>query len=129
MLLTRQEAADSYLFSSILDTLIFQSIQLQKLETFQSNSTTLLQLYAMTCRSTSDVSAFSERSVSFSTIEFHEHAMILGCSPSTSEGPPLEIDWNKLNTSTFSLEDYEELRPPRRIRNQLIMPGFVREEV
>lgn len=83
----------------------------------------------MTYRSNEDVSASSERNVSFSTIEFHEHMMILGCSPSTTEGPPLEIAWDKVNTCTFSLDDYEELRPPRRVRNELIMPGIVREEV
>ena len=83
------------------------------------------------CRvSDRDASDTSERShVAFSTIEFHEHAMILGCSPSTTCGPPLEIDWEKMSTTMFSLDDYEELRPPRRVKQQLIMPEFVREEV
>lgn len=71
----------------------------------------------------------SERSVGFSTIEFHEHAMILGCSPATTSGPPLEIDWEKMSSATFSLDDYEEWRPPRRVKQQLIMPSFLREEV
>jgi hypothetical protein len=82
------------------------------------------------CRvSESKCSASSERSVTFSTIEFHEHAMILGCSPATTSGPPLEIDWEKMSTASFSLDDYEELRPPRRVRQQLLMPVFLREEV
>lgn len=71
----------------------------------------------------------SERSVSFSTIEFHEHAMILGCSPSTTHGPPLEIDWMVMNSATIALDDYECLRPPRRPKEQLIMPEFVRQQV
>ena len=76
-----------------------------------------------------DVLASSERSVSFSTIEFHEHAMILGVSPSTTHGPPLEIEWEKMNSLTFDVNEYEELRPPRRVKEQLIMPGEIREEV
>ena len=76
-----------------------------------------------------DLLASSERSVSFSTIEFHEHAMILGVSPSTTHGPPLEIDWEKMNSLTFDLDEYEELRPPRLVKHQLIMPGELREEM
>mmetsp|Transcript_10409 Transcript_10409/g.16325 ORF Transcript_10409/g.16325 Transcript_10409/m.16325 type:complete len:134 (+) Transcript_10409:94-495(+) len=71
----------------------------------------------------------SMRSVGFSTIEFHEHAMILGNNPSTSEGPSLEIDWQVQEKVIVDIDAYETNRPPRRIRHQLQMPGFVREDV
>jgi hypothetical protein len=71
----------------------------------------------------------SIRSVGFSTIEFHEHAMILGCNPSTSQGPSLEIDWVYQEKSVLDIDAYETTRPPRRMRQQLLMPGFIREDV
>jgi hypothetical protein len=66
--------------------------------------------------------------VSFSTVEFHEHAMILGCSPST-KGPPIEIGWESISSMCFSLEDYEDIRPPRRAKHEMAMPASVRESV
>jgi hypothetical protein len=79
----------------------------------------------------SESSNLSNRNVTFSTIEFHEHAMILGDNPSTSsDGPSLEIDWVETGSpSIFDLNKYEILRPPRRVKDQLHMPGSVREEV
>jgi hypothetical protein len=69
------------------------------------------------------------RRVSFSTIEIHEHAMIMGNNPWTSHGCPLEIDWEEVGNYSLNLEDYEESRPPRRIRDELAMPGDLREAV
>mmetsp|Transcript_27575 Transcript_27575/g.51741 ORF Transcript_27575/g.51741 Transcript_27575/m.51741 type:complete len:148 (-) Transcript_27575:437-880(-) len=77
----------------------------------------------------SESSASGERRVSFSTIEIHEHAMIMGNSPSISYGCPLEIDWEEQCHYSVDVEEYEETRPPRRIRDQLAMPGELREEV
>lgn len=68
-------------------------------------------------------------SVSFSTVEFHEHAMILGCSPSTSHGPPIEIGWESLSSMCFALDDYEDIRPPRRDKHSMAMPASLREAV
>ena len=69
------------------------------------------------------------RRVSFSTIEIHEHAMIMGNNPWTSHGCPLEIDWEEVGNYSLNLEEYEESRPPRRIRDELAMPGDLREAV
>lgn len=77
---------------------------------------------------TSEDSNSSQR-VSFSTVEFHEHANVLGCSPSTTNGPPIEIGWQQIDHLSISLDDYEEQRPPRRIKEELVMPGVIREEV
>jgi hypothetical protein len=79
--------------------------------------------------STGDLSNNSVLSVTFSTVEFHEHAMIMGDTPSCTDGPALEIDWVPINQSIIDLDDYEEYRPPRRVRGQLHMPGDIREEV
>jgi hypothetical protein len=74
-------------------------------------------------------SSSNERSVTFSTIEVHEHAMVLGDNPSTTHGPSVEIDWAVMESSMLSLDDYETQRPPRRGRYQLQMPGDAREDV
>ena len=70
----------------------------------------------------------SSSSVKFTTVEFHEHAITMGCSLATSHGPPVEIEWEKFNSYTFEINDYEECRPPRRISKQLAMPGDIRTE-
>ena len=77
----------------------------------------------------SDCSNLSERSVNFSTIEFHEHSMTLGCNPATTHGPSLELEWEEQESSILDLDEYEIMRPPRRVKNQLLMPAFVREEM
>jgi hypothetical protein len=79
--------------------------------------------------STGDLSSILERSVTFSTVEFHEHAMIMGDTPSCTNGPALEIDWVPINQSVVDLDDYEDYRPLRRVKRQLHMPGDIREEV
>ena len=76
------------------------------------------------CSERSDGS--NKSSVSFSTISFHEHAMILGDNPSTSSGPSLEIDWSKQSSSVLDLEEYEATRYPRRSKKQLHVPGVLR---
>lgn len=77
----------------------------------------------------SESSSASQRSVSFSTVEFHEHAMVMGVSPSTTHGPPIEIGWQEIEHLSIALDDYEEHRPPRRIKDELVIPGVIREEV
>ena len=53
-------------------------------------------------------------SVSFDSIEIHEHAVILGCNPSVSAGPPLTISWESLSSSIQTVEHYERSRGTRR---------------
>jgi hypothetical protein len=79
--------------------------------------------------SNSESSSNNDRSVTFSTIEVHEHAMVLGDNPSTSHGPPVQMGWDVMESSLLSLDDYETQRPPRRGRYQLVMPGDAREDV
>jgi hypothetical protein len=84
----------------------------------------------MSVEDSDDVEAsFRGNSVSFSKVEIREHPIILGCSPSTSHGPPIEIGWQSISSMCFSLDEYEEIRPDRRVKNQMIMPAPVREAV
>ena len=77
-----------------------------------------------------DWSIGSERTtVSFSTLEIREYAVVLGSNPSTTHGPPLEIDWNAQSCEVFDLDYYESLRGRRREKRELAMPSFVRENL
>jgi hypothetical protein len=85
-------------------------------------------------KSHSDHLSTSERteksSVSFSTIEIHEHAMILGDGRSASGcGPCLEIDWTEQSNIILNLEEYESMRHQRRLKHQLIMPDNIRTDL
>lgn len=68
-------------------------------------------------------------SISFSTVEFHEHAIVLGDNPATSCGPSLEIDWTKQHSTIIPLDDYEDERFPRRTRNELKIPLSIRRDL
>ena len=81
-------------------------------------------------RDSSELSENSERSaVSFGTVEFHEHAIVLGDNPSTSSGPSIEIDWTPLQNVILEVEEYESHRLPRRSKQQLIMPNQMRTDL
>jgi hypothetical protein len=67
--------------------------------------------------------------VSFGKIEIREYSRILGINPATTHGPPLTIDWKYSRAATYSLDDYEETRPPRRAKSQMMLPGSLRESI
>ena len=70
-----------------------------------------------------------DRSVAFSTVSIHEHEMVMGDNPITSSGPPVEIAWDAQHSVSLDLEDYESVRPPRRDKAQLNMPGSHRANI
>jgi len=60
------------------------------------------------------------RNVSFSSLEIKEFNMTLGNHPSATSGPPVMIDWDsELNKRVVNLDEYEQMRSPRRQRRQL----------
>jgi hypothetical protein len=69
------------------------------------------------------------RKVNFDTIQFREYNLALGDNPATTNGPPLSLDWYYQDTEAVLVDDYEESRPPRRITQQMILPGKVREDM
>lgn len=69
------------------------------------------------------------RGVSFSTVEFKSHEMILGHNPATRFGPSIEIDWEDVGIASLELEEYEAMRPPRRSTQELIIPGRIRQSL
>lgn len=80
------------------------------------------------CSSTSSSSKI-KRTTSFSKIEIREYNITLGDNPGGAKGPPVSLDWkyNKSNSISLDLEDYEEKRPPRRTKTELYMQESIRK--
>ena len=79
--------------------------------------------------SNDDQDADSKRRVSFGCIEIREYSRCLGNNPATTHGPPLSIGWAYNKVGTYDLEEYESVRPPRRVTNQMLIPGDQREDI
>jgi hypothetical protein len=66
-------------------------------------------------------------SIRWSTIDIHVHEKGLGASvPST--GPPVGIGWQAVEHIQVSIDDYEQQRPPRRIRMEMLTPSRSRQD-
>lgn len=76
--------------------------------------------------SSSSPPVVQKKNVSWHTVEFQTHEMILGDNPATSRGPPLSIGRPILGRESLAIDDYEGHRPPRRSRGDLIVPHSVR---
>jgi hypothetical protein len=71
-------------------------------------------------RRTRSAHPFPERSVSFDKVNIKEFPMTLGDHPSASSGPPVALDWDKVERQrSLGLDEYENSRSPRRTRRQL----------
>jgi hypothetical protein len=70
-----------------------------------------------------------QRSVNFDTIRIREFARTLGDNPSTTHGPPLTLDWHYQDTKPIKVDEYEETRPPRRVTQEMMIPGNIRENI
>lgn len=62
----------------------------------------------------------ASRSVSFDKVDIKEFPMTLGDHPSAASGPPVALDWEKVERErVIDLNEYEASRSPRRSRKQL----------
>jgi len=70
------------------------------------------------------------RRVSFNEVEIREYSMTIGDNPAVSSGPAITLDWDyNPETDVLTIEDYENSRPERRNKYQLIRPRHLREEI
>jgi hypothetical protein len=67
-----------------------------------------------------------KRNVSFDQIHFREYERALGDNPSVSSGPPLSIGWAHTETVALPLDDYEELKPKSRTKEEFEVPAPIR---
>ena len=78
---------------------------------------------------TSKTEKKEKKSVSWDTFEIYSHEIILGDNPAVSSGPPVSIDWEAFDQQTLSIDDYEKHRANPRVRNEMILPRMVREDL
>lgn len=70
----------------------------------------------------------SEKQVRWGTVDVHSHVVCLGDNPDCTSGPPLQISWKSFATQQLALDDYEENRPERRTKKELVVPRYIRED-
>jgi hypothetical protein len=93
----------------------------------RTQAESICRLYTNSSRSeTASESSSLQPTVTFSIVEFHTHAVILGDNPSVSIGPPLAMGWKAVQSDSLDLEGYETSRPPRRQKRDLIIPRNMR---
>ena len=73
-------------------------------------------------------SSRSSRSVQWDSITIHMHHRELGDNPScAASGPPVTLGWKPFQSRTLDLDSYEERRPERRQKEEMIAPPEQRE--
>jgi hypothetical protein len=72
----------------------------------------------------------SQSSVHFGTINIREYDRRLSDNPAVTEGPPIGLGWGYSRQETeVKVDDYENLHPQRRVKEEFLMPARVREEM
>jgi hypothetical protein len=66
------------------------------------------------------------KKVSWDTVEFRSHNVVLGDNPSATQGPPVSLGWKTVRTDVLDLDLYELVRPLRRA--SLLLSRADREE-
>ena len=57
---------------------------------------------------------FDEQTVHFSTVEIHEHPIIVGDNPGGKRGAPITIDWKAISDRSIDISRYEHARDGHR---------------
>jgi len=65
-------------------------------------------------------------SVSFGAVDIRDYELVLGDSPSVSEGPPLSIGWRYKQRSSVSVDEHEMTRGLKRRKGVRIIPPLTR---
>jgi hypothetical protein len=70
------------------------------------------------------------RNVRFGHIHMREYNRAVVDNPAVSEGPPIGLCWEyNPQEIEMKVDEYENARPPRRVKEEMIMPCRVREEM
>jgi hypothetical protein len=76
--------------------------------------------------STTDDCSSSHQHVGFSTVEIREYPIQIGDNPSVTRGVPITIGWDHCSSYKLNLDDFELVRPARRLKLQLKMESLDR---
>jgi hypothetical protein len=89
----------------------------------------------MTLSTTSSIASkkrplgMSKKRLSFHEIEIIEFPLTLGDSPSVHDGPPVSCGWDAQMRVKVNLDLFEQYRPKRRPRNNLVLSRQSRERI
>jgi hypothetical protein len=96
--------------------------------TFSCSSSSLESESAAFLTTSSQTSRKQKKSVTFDSIQFQEHSLILGDNPGVqSGGPPVTMDWSVVRKYQMDLEEYETAVGSRRSVGELRMPATIRQ--
>lgn len=71
--------------------------------------------------------ARSAKHVSFGVIQVYSHRYTLGDNPSVMGGPPITLEWKAFETYSFSVDDYESVKPEPRSKASMVLPRSMRQ--
>jgi len=70
------------------------------------------------------------KNVSFSSVEIREHSVIVGDHPCCTSGLPVSLGWGHSRENTvLNVDDYEDMRPPRRSTDEMKTTYFQRKNL
>jgi len=70
-----------------------------------------------------------KRNVSFTSLDVREYSITLGDNPSVRKGPPISLSWNYSEGGSIDIEKWEEVRGPRRSKEQMLMGSIIRRSI
>lgn len=71
-----------------------------------------------------------KKTVSFDSVEIRQYERQPGCNPSVSQGVPIAIGWNVVDSNIIRLDEYEgRVSQTRRTKNQLLLSPEERERL
>mmetsp|Transcript_25757 Transcript_25757/g.60387 ORF Transcript_25757/g.60387 Transcript_25757/m.60387 type:complete len:280 (-) Transcript_25757:271-1110(-) len=68
-------------------------------------------------------------SLQFDKINLREYMRTVGDNPSCSSGPPVSNSWDYIIIGDINLDEYEKMRPPRRVQNEMVLTRSAREHL
>lgn len=71
---------------------------------------------------------FSDSRIRFSQVQVHYHDVVMGDHPCSTDGPPIALGWERVDSEVFSPHEFEEQRR-QRPKDELVMTKREREQI
>jgi len=69
------------------------------------------------------------KTVGFNRVQIRFYDQTIGYNPSTSDGPPISLDWKYNEEDAIQIDDYEFGRPRRRYSDELRLSNHLRRNI
>ena len=118
-LLTKQERASSFPTEHLLASSRHSFSSLSRKSSLKKTSS--IGRFSQQQQQQPSSSQHFKPSVSFGNLKIREYRVALSDHPSCSYGPPVQLSWEYRQTQVVPLEFYEQSRPPRRPKGDLVL--------